>query len=287
MKKVSYSFAILRYVHDPATEEFANVGIALYSRQRRYLNAVCTNSYGRIAKMFGGRIDGNKFRQSTRYIQERLQGLGQNLSTDLPFEPTTALDRLLAMVLPPDDSAFQFSPGGVGLSENLDETLRNLFVRFVERYSTFSESTPRDDDEIWRVYRMPLERRHVAGYLIPKRIVAPNYDYEFQHSWKNEAWRVYEPVSFDLLEATSILDKANRWVGRATSLSDSQEKFKMYLLLGEPHESGLKSAFTKAQNILHKMPGNPELIKEDEAEQFADEVAQEIREHGSEPQDKR
>jgi hypothetical protein len=130
--------------------------------------------------------------------------------------------------------AIGFSPAGVGVSENLDDALRNLFVRFVERYSSNSESTPRDDDEVWRVYRTPLERRHVAGYLTPKRIVAPNYDYEFQHSWKNEAWRVYEPVSFDLLEATSILDKANRWVGRATSLFDSRDKFKMYLLLGEP-----------------------------------------------------
>jgi hypothetical protein len=78
MKKARYSFAVLRYVHDPATEEFANVGIALYSKERRYLNAICTNNYGRIAKMFGGRVDGNKFRQSTRHIQERLQGKAES-----------------------------------------------------------------------------------------------------------------------------------------------------------------------------------------------------------------
>jgi hypothetical protein len=279
MRKTPYSFSVLRYVHDPVTQEFANVGVAVYSKQVRYLNAICTVNYGRITNMFGS-IDGNRFRQTTRYIQERLQSLGEDLSRNLPFESSSKLEGILAMVLPVDDSAFQFSHIGTGVSDNLETTLKNLFARFVERYSSHSEATPRDDDEIWRFYRTPLERRDVAQYLVPKRIVAPNYEYEFQHSWKNETWRVYEPVSFDLLDATSILDKANRWVGRATSLSDSKEKFRMYFLLGEPSRSELRSVYTKAENILHRMPGKTEFIKENEAEQFADDVAQEIREHG-------
>lgn len=278
MSKIPYSFSVLRYVHDPVTQEFANIGVVLYSKQARYLNAVCTANYSRISNMFG-EIDGNKFRQTTRYIQDRLQNLGREMSTTLPFESTRSIEGILATVLPPDDSAFQFSRSGTGVSHDLDKALKDLFARFVERYSSRLEATPRDDDEVWRVYREPLERRHIVQYLTPKRIVAPDYDYEFQHSWKNQAWRVYEPVSFDLLEATSILDKANRWLGRAASLSDSKERFKMYLLLGEPREGNLKTAFVKAQNILHKMPGDHELIKESEAEEFADKVAHELRDH--------
>jgi hypothetical protein len=280
MNKTPYSFAVLRYIHDPVTQEFANVGVALYSKQGRYLSAICTPNYGRITNMFGG-IDGDRFRQTTRYIQNRLESLGEELATHLPFESSKSFEGILAMVLPPDDSAFQFSRAGTGVSDNLDRTLKNLFARFVDRYSSHLESTPRDDDDIWRVYRAPLERHHVAQYLAPKRIVAPNYDYEFQHSWKNQGWHVYEPVSFDLLEATAILDKANRWLGRAENLADSAEKFKMYMLLGEPHDSGLKTAFVKAQNILHKIRADHELVKESEAEAFADDLAQEIRDHGS------
>lgn len=279
MTKTRYSFSVLRYVHDPVTQEFANVGVAVYSNQARYLNALCTSNYSRISSMFG-EIDGNRFRQTTRYIQERLRNLGEELSTRLPFEPGKTIEGILAMVLPPDDTAFQFSRAGTGVTKDLDRKSEELFARFVERYSSQLESTPRNDDEVWRVYREPLERRNVVQYLNPKRIVAQNYDYEFEHSWNNEIWRVYEPVSFDLLEATSILDKANRWVGRAASLADSKERFKMYLLLGEPRESGLKTAYIKAQNILHKMASNHELVKENEAEEFADELAQELREHG-------
>jgi hypothetical protein len=84
-----------------------------------------------------------------------------------------------------------------------------------------------------------------------------------------QIWHLYEPVSFDLESGGSILDKANRWVGRATSLNDSPEQFKIHLLLGEPEDSRLQSTFVKAQNILMKMPGKKDFVRESEAETFA------------------
>jgi hypothetical protein len=103
-----------------------------------------------------------------------------------------------------------------------------------------------------------------------------------EHSWKNETWHVYEPVSFDLIEGASMLEKANRWVGRATSLIDSADPHRIYLLLGEPQDERLRPTFVKAQNILHKMPGQKEFIKESEAEAFAEELAREVRGHPEE-----
>jgi hypothetical protein len=249
----------------------------VFSSQARYVGAICAPNYGRISKIFGG-IDGDRFRQATRYIQDQVQRIGRELSNSLFFEPTLTIERLLSGILPPDDSAFQFSPTGVGVSADLNETLKELFSRFVDKYSS-PEIARRDKEAIWKVYREPLERRHLTPYLTPKRIIAPNYEYEFQHSWKNEVQHLYEPVSFDLIEANSILEKANRWVGRATSLADSNEKFQLHLLLGEPQGVGLKNTFTKARNILHKMPGNPELIRESEAEGFAEGLAREIKAH--------
>jgi hypothetical protein len=277
-RSVPYSFSVLRYVHDPVTQEFANIGVAVYSKKQCYLNARCDTHYARITKIFG-KVDGDRFRQSCRYIQDRVQSFGQDLYSSLPFDSNITIEGLLARVLPPDDSAFQFSAAGVGLSADLDETMKDLFVRLVEKYSVQAEPPNRDDDEVWKVYRAPLERHSVISRLSPKKIISPNFEYEFQHSWKNERWHVYEPISFDLIEATSILDKANRWLGRGMSLADSRERFKMYLLLGEPQDHALKSAYAKAQNILYKMPEKPELVKESEAEGLAEELAAEIKSH--------
>jgi len=277
--KIPYSFSILRYVHDPVTQEFVNIGVAVYSPEAGFLRAICDTHYARITKMFA-KIDGNRFRQLTRYIQEQITAIGADLRSELPFEPGREIEHLLERVLPADDSSIQFSRAGVGLSHNLDKTVEELFERYVNRYTMASDSIRRDDEDVWRsTFREPLERRHVTSLLTPKRIVATNYDYEFQRAWKNNIWHVYEPVSFDLMDGGSILDKANRWVGRATSLQDSAEQFKMHLLLGEPADSRLQATFLKAQNILTKMPVRPELIREDEAEAFAEEFEKEVRQH--------
>jgi hypothetical protein len=82
-----------------------------------------------------------------------------------------------------------------------------------------------------------------------------------------------------MVDGGSIVDKANRWVGRGVSLNDSSERFKIHLLLGEPQDSNLQGVFTKAENILRKMPGKPELIRESEVETFADEFAKEVKAH--------
>ena len=276
--KVPYSFSVLRYVHDAVTQEFVNVGVAVFSPQAGYLRAQCTTSYARITHMFQ-KIDGPFFRESARYIQAQICLLGREFESALPFDKAPTIEMVLARVLPPDDSALQFSRPGVGLSEDLDKTLLQLFQRHVEQYAASGEMPRRSDDDIWRVFREPLDRALITPRLKPKRIVAPNYEYEFERSWKNDIWHVYEPVSFDMVEAASMLDKANRWVGRATSLMDSPDPFRIYMLLGEPTDDRLKTAFVKAQNILNKMPVKKEFIRESEAEAFAEEVAKEVQGH--------
>lgn len=272
-----YSFSVLRYVHDSATQEFINIGVALFSSEAKYLNAICTTKYRRISGTFC-KIDGAAFRQLSQYIQARIKAAGREYSSSLPFEPQQNIEQVLARILPRDDSSIQFSKAGVGLSSNLDQTLHELYQRYVEKYSIAGE-TRRTDEEVWRVFRAPLDRLLVTPRLLPKRIAAPNFEHEFEHSWKNEIWHVYEPASFDMVESASILDKANRWLGRATSLSESAESFSIHWLLGEPQDERLRTTFTKAENILNMMPGKKEFVRESEAEAFAEELAAEVLEH--------
>jgi hypothetical protein len=176
-------------VHDPLTQEFIDIGVAVYSREAGFLRAICTTHYARITRMFA-KIDGNRFRQLTRYIQEQISLIEKDVSSELPFDPGRAIEQLLARVLPPDDSSVQFSRAGVGLSVDLENTTAELFDRYVERYALAADSSRRDDEDIWRTFREPLERRHITAYLVPKRIVAPNYEYEFQRAWKNQTWHL-------------------------------------------------------------------------------------------------
>jgi Protein of unknown function (DUF3037) len=278
--KIGYSFSVLRYVHDPVSHEFVNIGVAVFSEQARYLHALCTGNYGRITHLFE-KIDGHRFRQLSRFLQDQINAKGSELEGGLPFEQNLSIERLLAHILPVDDSAIQFSGAGVGFSDDLDKTLKVLYERHVEHYAALGDSPRRSDEEVWKVFRDPLDRARVTSQLRPKRIVAPDYEYEFLRSWKNEIWHVYEPVSFDMQEAASILDKANRWVGRAASLNESAELFRINLLLGAPQDERLKPTYIKAQNILNKMPGKKNFIQESEAEELAENLAQELEHHNA------
>lgn len=278
--KTAYTFSVLRYVHDPVTTEFVNIGVALYAPAAKYLNAICTSHYRRLSVVFEP-IDGDHFRQITRFLESRIEMLGQKLNSELPFaNPPKNIEDVLAQVLPPDDSAIQFSTAGGGFTSDPEKTLNELYVRYVERYVSKTARPSRDDEEVWKVFKDPLEKRQIIKHLRPKRIVAPNYDYEFTRARQNEVWHAYEPISFDLVEASSIKDKANNWLGRVISLMESKEKFKLHLLLGSPRESNLQKAYVQAKNILNKIPRKPEVIEEDEAEHFADALKKEIDEHG-------
>ncbi len=277
--KSRYQFSLLRYVYDPLTEEFINVGVVLYSSDTRFLHAIFSNRYGRISKMFR-RIDGAAYRTTLAHIEQKLTAAGQDIERGLLFSDSQGgLDKILSKILPPDDSAMRFVFGGVGVTEDTRKTLESLFERYVARYEHPTEFVHRDENDVWRVFQTPLKAKRVYSKLVTKTITAPNYEYQFERSWRNGVWHMLEPVSFDLSDERSILEKASRWVGRTTSLSDSAEPFKLFLLLGEPANPNLREAFHKATNLLAKIPGEKELIREREAEQFADTIEQEFENH--------
>lgn len=276
--KAQYTFTVLRYVHDIVSEEFANVGVALFVPELKYLGTATTTTYGRLSKFFG-EVEGEQIKKLLRHVQTGVEVLAEEVRAQLPFENYKDVTTCVARVLPIDDSSLQFSPAGGGLTDDPQATLEELYVRYVERYAVRANRSSRTDDEIWPVFRKPLAERYLLSRLRPKRIASKDYEHEFPHAWRNGLWHTCEAVSFDLVEASDLVEKANRWLGRAFNLYESEEKFKLHLLLGNPSSEKLRSAFIQAKNILNKMPGDPELFDEDNVSQFADFVESELQKH--------
>ncbi len=279
--KTPYTFCVLRYVHDVVSGEFVNVGVALYAPTAKFLGAACSSTYGRVSSFFGG-IESDQFKLLMRHIQAGIEELGERLRSELPFEqvPTDArgwVDR----ILPPDDSSLQFSEARGGLTSDPQAALEDLYTRFVERYARREQRPTRTDEDVLRTFRQPLATRHLLNRIGPKRIAGRDYEHEFPIAWKNGLWHASEAVSFDLQNAGDLLEKANRWLGRGVNLSESEEKFKLYLLLGGPHDEKLRASFVRAKNILHKMPCEHEFVSEGDADEFAALIEQELREHES------
>jgi hypothetical protein len=129
---------------------------------------------------------------------------------------------------------------------------------------------------VWRIFKQSLDQKRATKHLQQHTIVSNNFEYDFGHAWKNNQWRVLGPVSFDLENAHSIKDKAAKWLGRATVLQSSREKFNLYFLLGKPTREELLQAYTKAENIPNEIPVEKIFVGENEAESFANNVSMKL-----------
>ena len=85
--KTTFTYTILRYVHDIATGEFVNMGLALYAPEAKYVSATCSQRYGRLSKMFLD-VNGEHLRSLIRYIQARFEAFDTG-RTSL-FTPTAS-----------------------------------------------------------------------------------------------------------------------------------------------------------------------------------------------------
>ncbi len=282
MKKHAYTYTILRYVHDTTTGEFANVGVVVCSPEAGFADAMLKRSYGRLSKMFPG-MDGDHFRGVVRHLQARFDDIAERVRNemDLGAHPKHAHEVAFS-VIASDDSSFQWSPMGSGLAGDVASAMESIFHRMVECYDDKKESSSRSDEEIWKAFKRGFEEQKVLSRLSPKVIAVQDVEVEFAHAWKNQQWHCMESISFDLMQAQSIKDKAHSWLGRVTSVQKSEDKFKVYYLVGEPQIESSRRAFDQALNILHKTEVKHEIIKEHEAEAFAKTVAGQIAEHDAE-----
>jgi hypothetical protein len=276
---IKYSYTVLRYVHDTMTGEFVNVGVALHAPEAGYLSAICRTTYRRVSAAFPG-LKGEHFRAVMRHVQARFEQMGERLPTSSTASGNQTLLEIARGVLPADDSSFQWGPVGVGLAADPSQKLEALFNRMVTRYD---EQPPtrvrRTDDDVWRNFKRDLEQRRLLRFFEPKTIAVQDDEVRFEHAWKNGVWHCVEPVSFDMAAAETIKDKAHKLLGQITSVHETADNFRLYMLVARPDDDALMPAFESALSILQKMPCDKEIVQEDDHALLADRLASEVENH--------
>lgn len=277
--RTSYTYSILRYVHDVTTGEFVNVGVALYAPGRRFVDARCRTSYARLRSMFPT-LDGDAFRAVMRAVQERFNALCDEVNGDLLHISAKTVMEFAHGVLPADDSSLQWSPMGSGLTSDPATTLEQLYQRQVEHFDEKLSVKRRDDDDVWHRFSRELQQRQLLKHFAPKTIAVKDDAIEFKKAWKNGIWHCLAPVSFDLTSPERIRHKAHMWLGQLTSLRSSAdcESFRVYFLVGQPAEQELSEAFDSALSILKK-DSTADLFIEGQEKQLSDRLMAEVDAH--------
>lgn len=120
-----YEYAVIRFVPKVEREEFINVGIVLFSKQRKYLKSQYTIDENKL-NLFASELDTNCLKEGLKVFDKICQGNrdgGAIANMDIPdrFRWLTAVK----------SSCIQVSRPHPGFSEDLDATLERLFKELV------------------------------------------------------------------------------------------------------------------------------------------------------------
>lgn len=210
------------------------------------------------------------------YLQRHFEKLSVEVADELT-SMERSLESLAHGILPPDNSAYQWSGVKKGLTANPEEELKHLAARLVTHYEKNPKSHRRSDEEVWSSFNQVFREKKITRHLKETKLTTPNYDWTFQHSYKNGLYNIYEPLAFDYDDTSKIAEKAVRWSGRGNALSGAAPH-KFYFLIGEAEGESRKRATEKALNLLNTIPGGVEIIREREKEAFAEKLASMISE---------
>ena len=277
--KLPYTYIILRYVHDVMTGEFVNVGVVMHVSLQRRVLAKTRTTIGRLRGVFPD-LNRNAFTAAMHAVQRAFKKIAKENAKDGLFVTEGDATSFARQAVPADDSSLQWSPVGSGLTDEVEGTFNRLYDRFVARYDTHSRHR-RTDDDVWRPVLQKLEEKNIASRLQEKVISGPVDDVFFQHAWKNGRWNVYEPVSFDLVDADGIKTKAREWLGHLTAVvvGGNVEAFQPHFIVGAPSDPMLRNAYDSAVEILRRSPNNPEIYEETQIDDLVARIEDEVRSH--------
>jgi hypothetical protein len=280
MNKFSYTYCPIKYVHDPAIGEMLNIGVLLFSFEKRQITAKFDYHFERLSSTFAN-FNGSHYRFIMTSMEFAISKLNSKFEPTLfQSEPFKDIKQVMTSLVPDLGLSIQFGTIMAGITSDLESEAEHIFQRLVISQYPQKEKKSRSDEEVWATFNRPLAKNKVSMYLKPKHFVSNEYDLKFNHTFKNEKTHILDPITMDYAQAESIQNRAIKVLGQAMTLEGNKEIGKLYLLLGEPRIASHRNAYIKAKNLLNKIPLDKEFVEEREAEDFAKELEVEMIKHG-------
>jgi hypothetical protein len=281
MKRSSYTYCVVKYVHDPAAGEMLNIGVLLYAPEFTFVAAQVELRYERLSDAFAD-FDGEHYKRSLKQFEEAITQFRDEMQNgllpmyELPID-AAAFGRL---VWPDQELSFQLGPMLAGVTDNPQQTLEIIFDRMVNSQYQRKTQERRTDEQVWGDYQKVLAREQIVPVLRPKTFVAEGFELKYDHTYQNDLCHILQPVSLDYARVEGMKNKISRLLGESTALQGNAELGKVYLLLGRPRQEAQLPDYHKAKKLLDRMPVTHELVEETQAEEFARKLASEMRAHG-------
>lgn len=203
------NYAVLRFQPYPETGEFANLGIVMLCNNGQFLDKVETRTRKRVINFFS-KLTPSVFTQARHQFVQELKRV-RELANANPKDAALQL-ALFKHLTAPSETMFRFSQPGTIVADDPRKTLEELFDRYVNH--EFAQKPDAESLLRQHINKLLKDSRLADREYQERRLGNQKYHVAFPFVWeqRKQVKQAIRPLSFDLEDPKSILDKGDRWV---------------------------------------------------------------------------
>jgi len=271
-KEIKYS--VLQYQHSQLLNEAVNVALLVYFPADKHIEFVLGN-VNRIKALYP-EFSPSFFQKFIKIIQSRVEFL----QAKIPNEISSFDDFIHRNILATDATVLQFSKTSSAAIANLSiesivENYANLFLP--DRNA--DKGLPIRHNEQYLVNK--IKKSFFANKDVQRKVRTENsFEYnglhfKFDLGWQNGSFNLIKTLSFDLLDESSIQNKAVTQFGNLTLLKNKaeDENLRFDLIVSKPQPPRLYKAYDKALDVLEQIKVPKKVIEEKQITVYTEEAA--------------
>jgi hypothetical protein len=248
-------YSIIRFLPYAETEEFANVGVAMFAPTARYFDFRLSNKWRRIGGFFDT-LERRVFAEGVRAFQEELARTRDMVGTlaDGGGTGQNAALRVFEDLVRPREALFRFSSVRAVMTDAPEAKLTALF----DRYVLYDFATPEYHEAlIERAVRGVLRREGLGERFHRTKLGTGAFQFAVPFAELDAAGRVHrviKPMHLAYDDPVRILDHGNQWLGRLRHLDRVKELPEAMLLAvtEPPVNTDRHAAFDEVRRDLEK-----------------------------------
>lgn len=279
-----YTYTLIRYVHDPVAEEFANVGLVMFVPDTGEFLYRVDLTYGRLSQFFDD-FAPKSYGAAIRAIDSRLHDvLDAQSRPGLDFD-IDYWDQLQRAISPDGGAGIVLSDERIGRHREPAERFERLCAQFLHQAPTKraqSQKRPRAAKVVEAEFRKRVQKAHLESYVSYEYTleVSPLRSHQFTAGWQNGVVHVADILSMDLQKPQDIIDRAYRFGGLLVDLAKENE-FVAHPLLVPPTHEDCRPTYHAAREVLGENEFVSGVFEPRTVPSLIDQLVRDAREHGA------
>lgn len=254
MKQLCH-YSIIRFMPFLETEEFANVGILLFTPQTGYSAfRLAPKRFARVTDFFND-LDGGVYQKGLHLFDEELRRITQECKHRTGKNLLNAFQEVTRF----RESIFRFGNMSAILCDNPEQQIDELYDYYVGRNFV----TPEYREQVMVKSLRSGLRKHVDGLRYVQKQLHGDLNTAINMPLVAAAdgyYKVIKPLAFDQTKPISLLEHGEKWIGRVKRLlnNNAVQPQNMLFTVEEPakNKGELKAVYLEVEREIDRLGVN-------------------------------